>query len=346
MPHVLCVGCARISIVHVVVHFVARFVPQGRSMPHRSRNIVFQCEIGSGSQPGGYGVKTLYTSNMNDGTDPIALAKQLMAQPTYGESLGVEHAAIHVIAQRFDKLGIPYTLRQHKGRSYNIIAHVNKDRGTPSIVLNTHLDVVPPGNEEAWQHDPFQPVIVQEELIGRGACDAKGSAAAMVIAFEQLWRERHRLSGSVCLALVGGEETGGAGTIYEIDHGLRADAVIVGEPTQLVPHIAHKGRMTVEVSARGQAAHSSEPHLGENAIQRMGVLLPKLAAVHSQVSKKTHALLGSASSAITQIEGGVAVNVIPPHCTVRIDRRLLPGETPEDALQQYKEAISLTNMNG
>lgn len=278
------------------------------------------------------------TSQVWGDSDPLEIVKALVSQPTYGANLGVEAPAVRVLAERFQRLGIPFKVRVQDGFAYNLVASIGG--GEPSILLNGHLDVVPPGEDALWAQPPFEPVVAEGQLFGRGACDAKGALGGMVAAFERLWAMRHKLKGRVILAAVGAEENGGTGVRREIAAGLRASAAIVGEPTGCVPHIAHKGRVTVEVTTHGMPAHSSSPQLGENAISRMGTLLPYLDAIHEVVSKTEHPLLGSASSTVTGISGGTAVNVVPGSCTVRIDRRLLPGDTPQSAQAAYEEAVA------
>lgn len=269
--------------------------------------------------------------------DPLAIARELVRFPTYGDVLGVEAPAVEWLAARFRRLGIPHTVRSEHGRAFNLTARIGE--GGPSIILNSHLDVVPPGDSASWATDPFEPHVADGRLYGRGSCDAKGSVAAMVAAFERLYARRRALKGTVILALVGGEERGGEGVCREIAQGLKADAAIVGEPTGLMPRVAHKGRVVLEVVTRGKPAHSSNPDAGVNAISAMARLLPGFEALHGAARQVTHPLLGAASSAVTRIAGGVAVNVVPAECRIWIDRRLLPGEVPDRVIGTYREVI-------
>jgi len=269
--------------------------------------------------------------------DVVDLLRSLVARPSYGEGLGPEDAVVRFLAARFDARGIPYVIRETGGKAYNLLARTGD--GRPSIVLNSHLDTVPPGDPDRWDVPPFAARLADGKVYGRGACDAKASVAAMVVAFERLWTERDHLGGEVILSLVGAEETGGLGTRREIELGLRADAAIVGEPTRLTPHVAHKGRMVIEVTTRGVPVHSSNPDRGINAISKMARLIREFDALHERVRQRRHPLLGNASSAVTRIEGGVAVNVVPGECVLHIDRRLLPGETADEAFQDYKAIV-------
>ena len=120
----------------------------------------------------------------------------------------------------------------------------------------------------------------------------------------------------------------------------RPDAAIVAEPTMLDVVIAHKGTVRWRCHATGRAAHSSQPHLGENAIFKMGRLLPALERYQRDIAPQLgeHPLCGRPSLSVGTIHGGLSVNTVPDRCTIEIDRRLLPGEEPRhayDAVVRY-----------
>lgn len=276
-----------------------------------------------------------------NGSDPLEIVKALIAFPTYGSALGVEDAAAGYLAERFERLGIPTLVRREPGgRRFNVVARLGQ--GKPTLMLNGHMDVVPPGDLKRWSTPPFAPSVVDGYLFGRGACDAKGGLGCMAAAFERLWKEgAHRSQhGSILFVAVGGEETGGTGIACELESGLTADAAVVAEPTQCIPHTAHKGRFSLRITVEGKPAHASNPAAGVNAISGMMRLLPYIEQVHEALQQKSHPLLGPAASTVTRIEGGSAVNVVPDRCSVWVDRRLLPGETPEAALAEYDQAIA------
>lgn len=276
-----------------------------------------------------------------NGSDPLEIVKDLIAFPTYGDKLGVEDPAAGYLADRFERLGIPTVVRREPGgKRFNVVARMGQ--GEPTLIFNGHLDVVPPGDLKRWSTPPFEPRMVDGNLFGRGACDAKGGLACMAAAFERLWKEggHQSQSGAILFVAVGGEETGGTGIAYELQSGMTAAAAVVAEPTQCIPHTAHKGRFSLRITVVGKPAHASDPAAGVNAISGMMRLLPYIEQVHEALQQNHHPLLGPATSTVTQIEGGSAVNVIPGHCSVLVDRRLLPGETPEAALAQYDQAIA------
>jgi acetylornithine deacetylase/succinyl-diaminopimelate desuccinylase-like protein len=139
---------------------------------------------------------------------------------------------------------------------------------------------------------------------------------------------------------VGAEERGGLGTKMEVAKGLKAGAAIVGESTHLVPMVAHKGVLRLEVEVTGRAAHASDPEAGINAIVAMGPILMALDELATVVRRRSELFTGQASLVISTISGGVALNVIPATCAISIDRRVLPTETEEAATREIVGVVN------
>ena len=220
-------------------------------------------------------------------------------------------------------------VEQHR---QNLITTIGS--GPHSLILHGHMDTVPPDDEAAWSHPPFSGQVVNGELWGRGSSDAKGSLAGMVAAFEAICRAGGELPGQLQLWCVAMEERAGMGTLVEVQAGTRAEAAIVGEPTNNQVHIAHKGALRMVVTTTGVAAHSSAPWDGRNAITSMAPVILELDKLAQEIAQREEAPVGRASLAVTLASGGVARNVIPPVCTLTVDRRLLPGEDAAAALQE------------
>ena len=263
------------------------------------------------------------------------LLSDLIAIPSYGAQ---EEAIVGYLVKRFEGRGIHCRVTELDGKRLNVVAEIGA--GTKAIVLNSHVDTVPPGDPALWLTDPLAPVEKDGVIYGRGAMDAKGCLTAMIVAFETLARRRDGLLGRVILMAVGGEECGGLGTKTEVANGLRADAAIVGESTRLVPMVAHKGVLRLEVEVSGRAAHASDPEAGVNAIVAMGPILMALDDLAGKVRQRLEAYTGKASLVISTILGGVALNVIPASCMLSIDRRVLPTETEEDATREIVETVN------
>jgi acetylornithine deacetylase/succinyl-diaminopimelate desuccinylase family protein len=200
----------------------------------------------------------------------------------------------------------------------------------PCLVWNTHMDVNNP-NGQRWSQPPYEPVERDGRLYGLGACDAKGSLAAMMCAMERLARDPGGVRGRLVLTAVMGEEAGGIGSLHLVRQGLRADGAVVGEPTQLTAAIAHKGTYMRRIRFRGRAAHSGRPELGINAISHAARFVLEVDRLNARLQQAKHPLLGAASTAVTVMQGGTRQNTIPNAAELILDRRLIPGQTHADA---------------
>jgi succinyl-diaminopimelate desuccinylase len=260
---------------------------------------------------------------------------ELIAIPSYGAQ---EEAAVRHLVRRFKAQGIRCRVTEHDGKPLNVIAEVGG--GPRTIILNSHLDTVPPGDRPPWLTDPLNPVENEGVIYGRGAGDAKGCLAAMIVAFETLARRPGKLPAKAILMAVGAEERGGLGTKLEVANGLRGDAAIIGESTDLVPMLAHKGVLRLEVEVAGRTAHASDPEAGINAVVIMAPIVSALDRLASEVRQRTETYTGRASLVISKIAGGVALNVIPAGCVISIDRRVLPSETEADATREIVAVVN------
>jgi acetylornithine deacetylase len=230
----------------------------------------------------------------------------------------------------------------------NIAARLDGHVNGPLILLDAHQDTVP---VEGMTIDPWNPTVDQARLYGRGACDIKGGMAAVLGAFARLAEDRGRLKPTVIVTFTVNEEHGftGAQALGEWWTGKRPsifprkpDMAIVAEPTRLDIVVAHKGMVRWRCSTRGKAAHSSVPHLGDNAIYRMVSVLTALERYHRDVVPflGEHPLCGRPSLSVGTIHGGLSVNTVPDSCTVEIDRRLLPGDDAEAAYRHVIEYVA------
>lgn len=222
-----------------------------------------------------------------------------------------------------------------EGDRFNLFATIG-DAARPGYVLSGHVDVVPAG-EPDWLGDPFALREVDDKLIGRGACDMKGFDAAVLAAVPELCAMN--LSQPVHIALSYDEEAGCKGVPHLLsalpDLCARPDGCIVGEPTDLTPVLAHKGKAAVRFSASGRSGHSSRPDLGKNAIH---ALVPVLAAACAQAADLQHGPQDDrfqppwSSLQIGTVSGGQAINIIPDEAEARIEARAIDGVAPQDVL--------------
>jgi acetylornithine deacetylase/succinyl-diaminopimelate desuccinylase-like protein len=196
--------------------------------------------------------------------------------------------------------------------------------GGPHLVLNTHIDTVPPHVPfEEREAVPGSDGTVQGDIVcGRGACDAKGPLAAMLAAF----LGADLPTGQVTLAVTPDEETHSTGaTALDLD----ADAYVVGEPTDLDVCTAARGRFEGEIAISGIAAHAAEPASGANAIRAAAPVLQAMETFDEERGPGEHESLGRPTLTATRIAGGEAANQVPAECRITFDRRSVPPETAD-----------------
>ena len=201
-------------------------------------------------------------------------------------------------------------------------------------MLNAHMDTVGVAGMTA----PFEPRLADGRLYGRGSYDMKGSLAACMLATAEA--KRRGLRGDVILTAVADEELASIGT-EAVAASIRADAAIVTEPTELQLAVAHRGFVHLEVEVQGRAAHGSRPHLGIDAIAKMGRVLVGIEELDRRLrANPTHPYVGSGSVHASLIEGGQEFSSYPARCLLQAERRTIPGETAALAEQELGEIVA------
>src|SRR5215210_4124947 len=202
-----------------------------------------------------------------------------------------------------------------------------------SLMLNGHLDTV---NVEDMER-PFEPMVRDGRLYGRGGYDMKAGVAACMLAAERLAREE--LAGDVIVTAVADEEYASIGTQSVLKR-WSADAAIVTEPTSLRVCVAHKGFVWAELETRGRAAHGSRPAEGIDAIARMAPALARLAEVQARLDASPgHELVGPGSVHASLIEGGQELSSYPARCVLSLERRTEPAETADDFRRECEALV-------
>jgi acetylornithine deacetylase len=235
-----------------------------------------------------------------------------------------EQAIAEFVADAMRKASMDVQMQQVAPGRPNVLGLVSV--GAPqTLMLEAHLDTV---LADSMLIDPFDPVVRDGKLYGRGSCDTKGSVASFLQAVMNVMSATKNMRYDVLLLFVSDEEYRFAGAQYAVRHGLKADFGIAGEPTQLRIVRAHKGVTRWKVITNGLAAHSAYPERGKNAIYAMAKVVSELEKHAATLATGlAHPFLGTPSMSVGVIEGGQAVNVVPDHCWIEIDRRTLPGET-------------------
>ncbi len=275
----------------------------------------------------------------------IELTRELVQRPSENPP-GQEKAVARFLAQRLRASPVPFEVEMYeveKDRP-NVVARVG-DPSMGSLLLTGHMDVVPAEASE-WSGDPYELRRSSGRLIGRGTSDMKGALAAKVIATEEFYRRADR-TGEVILAFVVDEEWDGNGTRFMMERGMTADAAVIGEPTRTRVCVAQKGVLRFEVLIRGRSAHSGRPDEGLNAIQGMRRVLSAVEEFDRTLRRETnHEYLAPETITVTQIEGGIAPNVVPEQARMTVDWRLHPGRTREDCERRFEELLNSCQYRG
>jgi acetylornithine deacetylase len=262
-----------------------------------------------------------------------------------------EHRVTAYLESLFRSLDVPYQRQTVEPLRDNIVARIDGEvspaEGGPLLLLEAHQDTVP---VDGMTIEPWTPVVRDGRLYGRGSCDIKGGLTAMLGAFARLADERPRGMPTIVMACTVNEEFGysGATALAELwsQPGSmiprRPDVAIVAEPTELQVVVAHKGVVRWRCRVHGRATHSSQPHLGINAIFKMGRVLAVFERYHHEVAMKMkpHPLCGTPTLSVGVIAGGMSVNTVPGQCTIEIDRRLIPGEDPHQVYRQIVDYVT------
>jgi len=257
---------------------------------------------------------------------------------------GEEERCASYIKSKLEEYGIEAYLVQAplEGRP-QVVGVVRGDEGKTTLVLNGHMDVVPEGNIKSWRYPPFEGKIVDGRIYGRGACDMKSSLGMMI----EMARvaSNARLSGNLVLTFAAGEEKLEPGTQYLLKEflpkmNLIGDWGVVLEPTSCNIGIAEGGGLWSGIAVKGKATQSSVPEKGINAISKASKVISKLDEYNAEIlAKKRHTLGPKPTLKVTMINGGIKDNIIPDLCNLVADRRLIPGETTEEAWKELQNIL-------
>ena len=273
---------------------------------------------------------------------------------------------VEFISRFLDGEGLNYEIYAPQDKMPNIVGRLKGDSPGRRLVYNGHLDTYPCGEADRWEHNPLSGAVVDGKIYGRGASDMKGGCTASVMAFTLLSKLTHLFKGEVVLTLVSDEETGGRwGALWLLDNVpiVTGDAMINGEPTSTAQiSFAEKGRIFLEVNAKGIGAHGAYVHIGDNAIKKMMLFLSDLEHVvdldittPTDVARvleegrpivdemkglgATDVLMGITFN-IGKISGGWMVNMVPESCRAEVDIRLPQGITCRQMFTEVDKTVA------
>ncbi len=285
------------------------------------------------------------------------LLRELIALPSVNPALmpasdprAGEQCVGEFLASTAASGGLDVTLQPVVSGRANVIARLQPSaRVRQRVVLAPHMDTV---GDASMRDTMFQPRRKGDHLFGRGACDTKGSVAAMLTALLTVAHSSRRSTKTeIVFAALIDEEISQSGSRALVRSGFRADLAIVGEPTRLKVVTAHKGDLWLTLKTRGKAAHGARPELGRNAVHSMARIVHLIETTYAQrLLRKQHPLLGTATVNVGSIRGGTQPNIVPDFCEISIDRRTLPGETDAEVrrnlrlfLKQHRFAADISD---
>ncbi|MCI1633879.1 MAG: ArgE/DapE family deacylase [Liquorilactobacillus nagelii] len=217
----------------------------------------------------------------------------------------------------------------------------------PILGFSGHLDVVAPGDLNAWDSDPFEPVIKQQRLYGRGAADMKSGLAALVVAMLELLESKQPLSGRIRLLATVGEETGeyGAAQLTKAGYADNLIGLIVAEPTSDLSQLVYTARGVIDyrITSIGKAAHSARPQFGVNAIDNLMLFYQQVKARFADFTA-VDPVLGGITHNITKISGGEQVNSIPSYAELWGNIRTIPAYPNQVFYDKIAELLAELNQ--
>lgn len=266
----------------------------------------------------------------------VELIRNLVKIPSYNGIINQETKVAEYIHKLFAKEGIDSEIITVAEGRCNVVSRIKGEGNGKTLLLTGHMDTVPPYD----MIEPFELKSQGDILFGRGVVDMKGPLACMIYSLIAIKRANIKLSGDLIFAAVIDEEEKSLGTIDLIERGIKADAAIVGEPTNLNICIAHRGLEWFEFNFRGKTVHGGKQKEGINAIKKASEfinyvddkLLPK-------IENETHELIGSSSMNYGTINGGTQPSTVAGECILKIDRRWVPGIKYDDVVSGYQDII-------
>lgn len=250
--------------------------------------------------------------------DVVSLTRKLLSFNTInppGNEAGIALFTGRLLADN----GFDVEYHEFAENRLHLVAARGLSAGKPPLVLSGHFDTVPLGARD-WSVDPFAGPVKEGRILGRGSSDMKGAIASMIIASIEAFRDS--VPGGVRFIITAGEELGCQGIVSMAANGLippDASAVVVGEPTGNIPATGHKGALYLNASATGKTAHSSMPHLGDNAIYKVVDAISRIREI--DFGAEQDPLLGYPTLNIGKISGGMNINSVPDHASFTIDVR-------------------------
>jgi len=294
--------------------------------------------------------------------DAVALAQELVRIPTVNPPGDAYQPCAELIGTRLATRGFNVSYVRAEGAPgdsdrhprINVIARREGTRPGPCVHFNSHIDVVEPGH--GWTVPPFDAVVKDGKIYGRGTCDMKGGLAASIIAVEALIDSGIDLPGTIEISGTVDEESGGFGGVaYLAERGWfskpRVDHVIIPEPLNVDRVcVGHRGVWWAEIETKGRIAHGSMPFLGDSAIRHMGAVMESIERdlypalkqkrtampVVPEGAKESTLNINSIHGGQVEPEGSMPSPIVADSCRMVIDRRFLIEEDVAEVKEELR----------
>lgn len=290
----------------------------------------------------------------NKDTGTRLLQKLVQADSTQGNEKGAQEIVVEALHEMGLQVDIweqngdelvqhPYFVSPRKEfkESPNVVG-VKKGigGGGRSLILNGHIDVVPAGDPEQWDHHPYSGKVIEGKLYGRGATDMKGGNVSLLLALSALQQLDIKLKGDVIFHSVIEEESGGSGTLAAILRGYKADAAIIPEPTNMKIFPKQQGSMWFRIHIKGRAAHGGTRYEGVSAIEKALLVVEHINKLEKKRNERvTDPLYCKVPIPIPinlgKIEGGNWPSSVPDY--VKLEGRM--GVSPEETMEAAKKEM-------
>ena len=262
----------------------------------------------------------------------IEICQDLIKNPSYS---GQEEDVVKAIEKNFEKLGFDSWFRDEYG---NIIGCIKGNKPGKKILFGGHIDTVPVPDESKWSVPPFEGLIKDGKIYGRGTSDMKGQVSAMMAAVSYFAKDTNKdFEGELYVAGVVHEEIFEGVAARKISEAVKPDYVVIGESSELNLKIGQRGRGEIVVETFGKPAHSANPHKGINAVYKMSKIIDRI----QELVPPTHPVLGEGILVLTDIKSSPypGASVVPDYCKATFDRRLLVGETKESVIAPIQDLL-------
>jgi acetylornithine deacetylase/succinyl-diaminopimelate desuccinylase family protein len=238
--------------------------------------------------------------------------------------------------KRLNELGLPVQSYDVENGRRNVWGTLKGTGGGPTILLAGHFDTV----GVAAYEGPFNGVVKDGNVYGRGSCDMKAGLVAYLEVVRLLQQSNQPLSGDLIIAGIVDEEHAMIGSAEFGRTGPKVDFAIVAEPSSLNISAAHKGQVCLSITTTGKSVHSSMPQLGINAIYHMNAVITELQQYAKELElRPADPVCGSPSFSLGVINGGQNASSVPDHCEIAIDRRTIPGESYESVMTELNAIL-------